>query len=152
MDTILTRPEAAVLILVLVVESVKALMLGTITAYQRGKLGKFINAEDANWLKGEVVTFDEPEPNRLFRAHRNSLENLLPFSLLAMAFLLVSGNSFIGIIYFVTFSISRLAHSYAYLTCKPMLRRNVYSIAWLVQIIMGIHILTIFIGSHIDGI
>ncbi len=152
MDAIFTKPEAIVLILVLVIESVKALILGMVTAYQRGKLGKFINPEDASWLNGEVVSFDAPKPDRLFRAQRNSLENLLPFSLLGLVFLSVGGNGNIGIIYFATFSIGRIAHSYAYLTCKPMLRRNTYSIAWLVQLMMAIHILAIVIGSYIDGV
>lgn len=147
MDNIVTKPEVIVLVLVLVIESMKALVLGTATAYQRGKLKKFLNPEDASWLGGEVVIHDAPEPNRLFRAHRNSLENLLPFSLLALTFLLTGGNGSIGIFYFIAFALSRLSHTYAYLTGKAMLRRNTYSIAWLVQIVMAIHISTIVIGE-----
>ncbi len=152
MDAIMTRPEVVVLVIVLVVESVKALILGTATSYQRGSLGKFINPEDASWLNGEMLSSDAPGPGRLFRAHRNSLENLLPFSLLALTYLLVGGNSSVGIFYFIIFSLSRLAHTYAYLTSKPMLRRNTYTSAWLVQIVLAMHVSSVVIGGYVDGI
>ena len=152
MDAIMSKPEAVVLVLVLVVESLKALTLGTLTALKRGKIGKFINAEDANWLGGDVVSYDAPEPSRLFRAHRNALENLLPFSVLACSYILAGGNGLAGIIYFIVFSLSRIAHSYAYLACKPMMRRNAYSIGWLVQIILALHVTTVVILGYATGI
>lgn len=89
MEAIMIKPETLVLVLVLVIESLKALLLGMFTALNRGKIGKFINKEDAEWLGGEVVSLDAPEPSRFFRAQRNALENLLTFSVLACCFILI---------------------------------------------------------------
>jgi len=152
MENLLTRPELTVLALVLVIESLKALLLGTATAYQRGKLNKFVNAEDAKWLGGEVVVHDEPLPARLLRAQRNTLENLATFFILSIIYILIGANSTIGLLYFVSFSISRLAHTYAYLNYKPMLRRNAYTVAWLVQIAMSLHVSVILTGGYIGGV
>ncbi|TVZ40354.1 glutathione S-transferase [Alteromonadaceae bacterium 2753L.S.0a.02] len=152
MEAIMVKPEALVLVLVLVVESLKALLLGMFTALKRGKMGKFINKEDAEWLGGEVVSLDAPEPSRFFRAQRNALENLLPFSVLACCFILIGGNGLAATVYFTAFSLSRLAHCYAYLTCKPMMRRNAYSIGWLVQILLALHVATIVILGHLTVI
>ena len=74
-------------VIALVLEVFKTLILGTITAFQRGQLKKFINPEDANWLGGEAVIHDVPNIHRLFRAHRNNLENLVPFAVLCFLFL-----------------------------------------------------------------
>lgn len=148
MENLITRPELTVLALVLIIESLKALLLGTATAYQRGKSSKFVNTEDAKWLGGDVVFHDEPISGRLFRAQRNTLENLVPFTILSIIYVFVDANSTIGLLYFVSFLISRLAHTYAYLNYKPMLRRNAYSVAWLVQIIMSLHSSVIIIGGY----
>jgi len=145
MEAIMMKPETVVLVLVLVVESLKALLLGMFTALKRGKIGKFINKEDAEWLGGEVVSLDAPEPSRFFRAHRNALENLLTFSVLAFCMVLVGGNGLAASIYFIVFSLSRIAHCYAYLACKPMMRRNAYSIGWFIQILLALHVATIVI-------
>ena len=147
MESILVRPEFVIFALVLVVESVKALFLGTATAYCRGKTGKFINREDADWLGGEVVDNDAPEPGRLSRAHRNTIENLVPFALLGTVYLVVGANDMAGLTYFIAFLISRQVHTYAYLNRRPMLRRNAYSVAWLIQLAMAIHVAVGIIGG-----
>jgi uncharacterized MAPEG superfamily protein len=145
MEAIMMKPEMVVLVLVLVVESLKALLLGMFTALMRGKTGKFINKEDAEWLGGEVLSADAPEAGRFFRAQRNALENLLTFTVLAFCFILVEGSGLAAIVYFIIFSLSRLLHCYAYLACKAMMRRNAYSIGFFIQILLALHIATIVI-------
>ncbi len=139
MDNILTTPLFAVFAVVLVLETLKTLALGTATALTRGKLQKFINPEDAAWLGGEAVEADHPDAARVFRAQRNNLENLLPFFIAGSLYLVSGANPLLGMGYVVAFFIGRMFHTYAYLGKRAMMRRNVYSIAWLAITAMSLH-------------
>lgn len=139
MDTIVNSPLFAIFGTVLVIETIKTLFLGTATAFTRGKLQKFLNQEDADWLGGVAVEIDDPSPARLMRAHRNNVENLLPFFIAGSLYLISGANAMAGIAYMVAFLIGRTAHTYAYLGKRAMLRRNTYSLAWLAIIAMTLH-------------
>lgn len=139
MNDVLHTPLFAVFTVVLVLEILKTLFLGTATALTRGRLQKFINKEDADWLGGEAVEFDHPDAARVFRAQRNNLENLLPFFIAGCLYLLSGANTLVGMGYFVAFFIGRTLHTYAYLGERAMLRRNTYSLAWLAIIAMSLH-------------
>ncbi len=139
MDNAMNTPLFAVFTVVLVLETLKTLFLGTATALMRGKLQKFINQEDADWLGGEAVEIDHPDAARVFRAQRNNLENLLPFFIAGCLYLVSGANALVGIGYFVAFFVGRTLHTYAYLGKRAMMRRNVYSLAWLAIIAMSLH-------------
>jgi glutathione S-transferase len=117
----------------------KALMLGAATAATRGRLKQLLNAEDARWLKGAHVNPD-PEPiARIGRAHRNDLENLLLFAICG-AFYVASGASQpAGFAYCGLFLLARLLHTLAYLTSRPLFRRNAYTVGVLVIAAMSVH-------------
>ena len=117
----------------------KAQILGAVTAATRLKLKKFNNQEDAAWLDGEHVNPDDERVQRIFRAHRNDLENLLPFFMGGTLYLVTGAATTAGAAYFSLFLLARYAHSYAYLNQRPKLRRNAYTLAWLVTIVMSIH-------------
>lgn len=139
MNNILGTPLFAVFAVVLVVETIKTLFLGTATALTRRKLHKFINPEDAAMLGGEAVEIDHPDAARVFRAQRNNLENLLPFLIAGSLYLVSGANHLVGMAYFVAFFVGRTLHTYAYLGKRAMMRRNVYSLAWLAIIAMSVH-------------
>jgi len=139
MNDILSTQLFAVFSIVLIAETLKTLFLGTATALSRLGPMQFLNQEDADWLGGKAVELDHPTPARIMRAHRNNLENLLPFFIVSSIFVLSNSNSTAGIIYFSTFFIARLAHTFAYIRKMPMLRRNMYSLAWLAIIVTGLH-------------
>lgn len=119
--------------------SLKALFLGTMTAAMRGKLKSFVNAEDAAWLGGRCVTSDLEAVARFGRAHRNDLENLLPFFVCGLLYVLSGGPALAGYIYCGVFLFSRILHTTAYLGARPMLRRNAYTFGFLVIVTMGAH-------------
>lgn len=138
----LNHPEGvlfAIFAVVCTLLVLKAQIIGAATAATRGKLKKFLNPEDAAWLGGAHVAPDDERVQRIFRTHRNDLENLLPFFISGMLYLMSGGSVMFGAAYFGIFLIARYAYSYAYLASKPMLRRNTYAVAWLVTIMMGIH-------------
>ncbi len=117
----------------------KAQVLGVATAATRGRLKKFINQEDAIWLGGEHVNPDDEQVQRFFRAHRNDLENLLPFFVGGTTYLLSGAATTVGAAYFGVFLIARYVHTFAYLKQKARLRRDAFTLGWLVTIVMSIH-------------
>lgn len=119
--------------------SLKALLLGAATAATRGKLNSFLNSEDAQWLGGAHVNPDPEAVARLGRAHRNDLENLLPFFICGLLYVLAGGQALAGYIYCGVFFVGRILHTIAYLGARPMLRRNAYTFAFLVIVILGVH-------------
>lgn len=137
MDEALNSPMFAVFTVVLVLETLKTLFLGTATAYSRLAPKQFLNQEDADWLGGKAVTVGHPTTARLMRAHRNNIENLLPFFIFGCLYVVSGASAMAGMIYFVAFLIARSAHTFAYLTKRPMLRRNMYSMAWLAILATG---------------
>lgn len=130
-------PFAVTLILL----CLKALLLGTATAAMRGKHKRFINAEDAAWLGGETVGLDADPGARIGRSHRNDLENLLLFAVLASIFLAVGGPTVAAWIYSGTFLLTRFGHTLAYLTTRPALRRNCYMLGFFVILALAVHCL-----------
>lgn len=139
MIELINSPLFAVFAAVLIAETLKTLALGTATAYSRLDPKQFLNQEDADWLGGKAVAVDHPTPARLMRAHRNNLENLLPFAILGGLFLISGANAIAGALYFGSFFLARSAHTFAYLSKRPALRRNMYSLAWLSMVVMAIH-------------
>ena len=117
----------------------KAQLLGAATAATRGKLKKFINPEDAAWLGGERVNPDDERVQRIFRAHRNDLENLLPFFVGGTLYILSGAATTGGAVYFGVFLLARYAHTFAYLRQKARLRRDAFTLGWLVTVVMSLH-------------
>lgn len=123
----------------LVILCMKALILGMATAAARGKHKRFINPEDAAWLGGETVKADADPIARIGRSHRNDLENLLLFAALSGIYLALHGSAVAAWIYGGTFLIARFGHTLAYLTSRPMIRRNFYSLGFLAIFAMAVH-------------
>jgi uncharacterized MAPEG superfamily protein len=97
----------AIFAIVCVLLVVKAQVLGAATAAKRGQLKKFLNPEDATWLGGAHSNPDDDRVQRLFRTHRNDLENLLPFFISGILYIMSGGNVIWGASYFATFLIAR---------------------------------------------
>jgi prostaglandin-E synthase 1 len=129
----------AVFAIVCMLLVLKSQILGAATAAVRGKRQKFINREDAAWLGGEHVAADDEPVQRIFRAHRNDLENLLPFFIGGMMYLFSGASAAAGMVYFGLFLLARYTHTYAYIRQRPKLRRNAFTGGWLITIVMSVH-------------
>lgn len=125
--------------LTVLVLGLKALVLGAATAATRGQLKQFLNAEDARWLKGEHVNPDLEKVARIGRAHRNDLENLVLFTSAGALYVAGGASPPIGLVYCGLFLIGRLLHTYAYLAARPLLRRNAYTVGFLIIAVMSAH-------------
>lgn len=141
-------PLLAIFGLVTLTLGLKALLLGAATAATRGRLKQFLNAEDAARLKGEHVNPDPEAVARIGRAHRNDLENLVLFAIAGGLYVAADGPQFWGLIYCGLFLLARLHHTLAYLAARPLLRRNAYTLGFLVIVAISVHAAVALIGLH----
>jgi hypothetical protein len=93
----------AVFATALVLLAFKAQILAAATAATRGKLKKFATEEDAEWLGGVYANPDDERVQRIFRAHRNDLEALLPFAIVGGLYLSGGASRALGIGYCALF-------------------------------------------------
>ncbi|EDW65967.2 microsomal glutathione S-transferase 1 isoform X1 [Drosophila virilis] len=73
----------------------------------------FANQEDLMSPKLKVK-FDDPNVERVRRAHRNDLENILPFFIIGLLYTLTNPSAFLAINLFRAVGISRIAHTLVY--------------------------------------
>ncbi|XP_043658774.1 microsomal glutathione S-transferase 1 isoform X2 [Drosophila teissieri] len=73
----------------------------------------FANPEDLLSPKLKVK-FDDPNVERVRRAHRNDLENILPFFAIGLLYVLTDPAAFLAINLFRAVGIARIAHTLVY--------------------------------------
>ncbi|KAL7743308.1 hypothetical protein ACLKA6_012472 [Drosophila palustris] len=73
----------------------------------------FANPEDLMSPKLKVK-FDDPNVERVRRAHRNDLENILPFFIIGLLYTLTNPSAFLAINLFRAVGIARITHTLVY--------------------------------------
>ncbi|XP_037070460.1 microsomal glutathione S-transferase 1-like [Pollicipes pollicipes] len=100
---------------------VKMMTMAFLTGRQRMRKNVFANAEDAKKRDGKVI-FDDPDVERVRRAHLNDLENILPFLVLCPIYLATGPAVWVATNVIRTFAIARIAHTVLYLNEVPGVR------------------------------
>ncbi|XP_053678846.1 microsomal glutathione S-transferase 1-like [Anopheles nili] len=94
---------------------VKMLAMSLLTGRQRFQKKVFANPEDIKSSKKDAVPkFDDPDVERVRRAHRNDLENILPFFTIGLLYMLTNPEPFIAINLFRVVAICRILHTLVY--------------------------------------
>ncbi|CAD7091319.1 unnamed protein product [Hermetia illucens] len=91
----------------------KMLFMSLLTAMQRFRTKTFANPEDLPSKKLKVK-FDDPDVERVRRAHRNDLENILPFFAAGFLYCLINPEPWIAINLFRLVAVARIAHTLVY--------------------------------------
>lgn len=73
----------------------------------------FANPEDV-LLRKQKVKFGDEDVERVRRAHRNDLENILPFFAVGLLYILINPDAFIAINLIRVVAISRIIHTIVY--------------------------------------
>ncbi|XP_063972415.1 microsomal glutathione S-transferase 1-like [Diachasmimorpha longicaudata] len=73
-----------------------------------------ITPEDVKLFKGWRVGENDPDVERARRAHRNDLENILPWAISTAFWLTTSPDPWLAALLIKTFAISRIVHSIVY--------------------------------------
>ncbi|KAH8338153.1 hypothetical protein KR059_010130 [Drosophila kikkawai] len=90
----------------------KMLIMSLLTARQRMKTKTFANPEDVRG--GLEVRFGDPNVERVRRAHRNDLENVLPFILMSLAYVATGPNPLTARLLIRIGASARLLHTVVY--------------------------------------
>lgn len=73
----------------------------------------FANPEDAVSSKAKVK-FDDVDVERVRRAHLNDLENLVPFFIIGLLYVLTNPSQFLAVTLYRVIGFSRIAHTLVY--------------------------------------
>ncbi|XP_078611354.1 microsomal glutathione S-transferase 1-like [Branchiostoma floridae x Branchiostoma japonicum] len=97
--------------------SMKMMGMTLVTVYHRLTKGVFMNPEDTSFGAKDkgVVRTDHPAIERVRRLHRNDLENIPPFLVVAFLYVLTKPSSDVAVWHFRAFLACRLLHTACYL-------------------------------------
>ncbi|XP_053694747.1 prostaglandin E synthase-like [Sabethes cyaneus] len=108
----------------------KMLLMSVLTIMQRFRKKAFVNEEDIVTDKKLKLKFDDPDVERVRRAHRNDLENILTYFAIAFFYMLTNPDPWIAGTIFRAVAIGRIIHTVVYaLVVVPQPTRL---LAWLV--------------------
>jgi len=119
----------------------KTVAMSLLTA--RHRMGKkiFANPEDASGLKGKV-TLDDPDVERVRRAHQNDLEKVLPFLVLCPLYLSTGPSVWLATQLIRAFAAARVLHTVVYINVVPQPSRFVCFLAGVgINIYIGVQLL-----------
>ncbi|XP_034668371.1 microsomal glutathione S-transferase 1 isoform X2 [Drosophila subobscura] len=91
----------------------KMLLMSTLTAVQRFRYKIFPNQEDL-FFKNTEVQFNDPHVERVRRAHRNDMENILPYFIMALIYISTNPDATVACNLFRVASVARLVHTLVY--------------------------------------
>ena len=85
---------------------------------------------------GSLVQVDPPTVARVLRAHRNAADNILPFAVLGLLFVLWGASPMLTAIFCGVFVTARIAHSLTYLNEKQPWRTVSFGVGALATLVM----------------
>ncbi|XP_049298686.1 microsomal glutathione S-transferase 1 isoform X1 [Anopheles funestus] len=93
----------------------KMLLMSPLTGLLRFKNKAFANPEDASAVSKKLKPkLDDPDVERVRRAHLNDLENILPFFVIGFLYLLTNPAPFLAVNLFRAVAVSRILHTLVY--------------------------------------
>ncbi|XP_047536773.1 microsomal glutathione S-transferase 1-like [Vanessa atalanta] len=124
---------------------IKIVIMAILTARVRYRKKVFANEEDADKTKG-IVKLDDPDVERVRRAHLNDLENIPAFWILGAFYLATGPPSEWATLLFRVYTASRVIHTIVY-AIKPLpqpARGFAYDIPNFIMLYMGVKIISHF--------
>nr|ACE75295.1 microsomal glutathione transferase-like protein [Glyptapanteles flavicoxis] len=97
----------------------------------------FLSPEDAKFIKGSKVVYDDPDVERCRRAHLNDLENILPWAISTAFWLTTSPDPSTAAFLIKTFAISRFIHTIVY--AVVVVRQPARFLAFMVGLLITIY-------------
>ncbi|CAG9575839.1 unnamed protein product [Danaus chrysippus] len=143
-----TDPAIRSYILYSSILALKVLFMAVLTGRVRYGKKIFANEEDAKFVKGKLK-LDDPDVERVRRAHLNDLENIPAFWILGALYLTTGPIAEFACVLFRWYTGCRIVHTFVY-AVKPMpqpVRGIVYGISYLINCYMAIQIIWHYSGA-----
>lgn len=137
MNELMTNPAFKAFALSIVVLALNLLFLAGFTAVQRTRNKALANPEDPGYVEQKG---DHPKVARAMRAHRNAMENFVPFAAVGLVYVLTGATARGAMIYFTVFTAARLLHSVVYLLEKQPWRTLFFAVGALATLGMMVQI------------
>ncbi|KAL7637635.1 UNVERIFIED_CONTAM: hypothetical protein RMT77_012364 [Armadillidium vulgare] len=118
--------------------ALKMFFMAPMTSFYRRTKLVWINPEDAARRNVKIKPNDE-DVERVRRAHRNDIENIVPFWVLGLLFLQTNPSSLLTLTCFRLFTLSRILHSVAYLAQQSFLRSVLFTVGFFINIFMAVY-------------
>jgi len=115
----------------------KTLFMSLLTAFYRFKNKVFANPEDLQSPKLKV-RFNDDDVERVRRGHRNDLENILPYLIAGLLYVLSNPSVFLATTLFKVAAISRIAHTIVYTVF--VIPQPARAVAWFIHYAITIYI------------
>lgn len=124
------------------VNALNLLVLWNLSGVARGKTRTTLNPEDARTVVAgaAVVDSEPPEVARVLRAHRNSHDNIVPFLLLGLVFVLLRPAELEAQILFGVFTAARVLYSITYLLGLQPWRTISYGVGVLTSVALIVEV------------
>ncbi|XP_053625608.1 microsomal glutathione S-transferase 1 [Plodia interpunctella] len=129
--------------------ALKTLGMSVLTAKVRHSKKVVANEEDAKLDKKAVIKFDDPDVERVRRAHLNDLENIPAFWLLGGLYLTTGPPASTAINLFRVYTAGRIVHTLVY-AIKPLpqpARGIAYGIPFFIMVFMGVKVIIYYSKS-----
>ena len=141
MPDLLSDPVVRLYIVVYILLALKMAVVGSYTSVLRLRRKVYATPEDYE-LQGLAprATVDE-EIERVRRAHRNDLENILPFFVVGFLLLMTRPSLTAAAIYLVGFFIARTLHSVFYIRSMQPYRTIAFAAGSVITVAMIVHTL-----------
>ncbi len=141
MSTLLENPAMKLFGLTYMILVLKMIAVGYSTSFYRIRDKHFATPEDyeLQGLKPKEATHVDVERTR--RAHRNDLENILPYFGVGLFYALSGPSMTTATIFFVGFTVARILHSVFYLMSWQPWRTIAFGIGQIIVVIMAISLI-----------
>ncbi|MBH0219546.1 hypothetical protein GH793_15245 [Listeria monocytogenes] len=122
--------------------ALKVLAVAFLTGKARANKNVYANPEDARARKG-VVKYDDPDVERVRRAHLNDLENIPVFWVLGALYLTTAPSAWLATTLFRVYTAGRVMHTLVY-AVKPLpqpARGIAFGIPLMITFYMGVKVI-----------
>jgi len=117
--------------------ALKMFLMSILTGRLRMSKLVFANPEDAKMDPKGKVKLDDPDIERVRRGHLNDIENILPFFIVALLYVLTDPSKWLAIQLIRAFAVSRILHTFVYVICPlPQPSRG---LAWMIGYAINIY-------------
>jgi glutathione S-transferase len=135
------NPALKIYALVTAILGIHLYLLAGYTGAVRNRTKSSPNPEDVAVHQGATVEVDHPAVARVKRAHRNALENAVPFFAVGLMFAFKGPSATGAYAYYFTFLGARLLHSIFYLWGKQPFRTIMFAVGALVVVGMAVQVI-----------
>ena len=147
MQDFLADPAVRLFAICYLILVIKMMAVGTYTSTVRIRRRVFATPEDYEFQGMSASSAADEDIERARRAHRNDLENILPFLGVGLLYALTHPSTLGAQINFIGFTVARVLHSIFYIAEMQPYRTIVFMVGYLLMLWMVIASLVSLLGA-----